>query len=138
MNVKKLLAPVLVLIVTSIIFYTFPKTTNSPTPPPSAVSAPKITITQKVNYGPAKATESAQLQITPGENALEILGQTKKIETKEFSIGKIVESIEGIKNGTDNKYWIYYVNGNEAKVGATEYKPAANDQIEWRFKTYAE
>lgn len=71
-----------------------------------------------------------------GESALDLLARTEKITVKEFSFGKLVESINGVKNGTDNKYWILYINGTQSKVGASEYIIQKNDIIEWRFEEY--
>jgi hypothetical protein len=37
-------------------------------------------------------------------------------------------------NGTDRKYWQYFVNGILAPVGADSYVPKEDDVIEWRFE----
>lgn len=48
-------------------------------------------------------------------------------------MGILVESIDGIQNGTDNKYWQYWVNGDLPMVAADKKEVKANDKIEWRF-----
>jgi hypothetical protein len=43
---------------------------------------------------------SAQVEVKNGQTALTLLQQTHQIETKEYDFGTLVESIEGVKNGT--------------------------------------
>ena len=54
---------------------------------------------------------------------------------KEYSsMGFFVEEINGVKN--DNlagKYWIYYINGQSAQVGISNYIIKPNDLIEWKY-----
>ena len=54
---------------------------------------------------------------------------------KEYSgMGFFVDEINGVKN--DNlagKYWIYYVNGQSAQVGISNYVLKPNDLIEWKY-----
>ena len=69
------------------------------------------------------------------------LGQLQKaawdnnipLEIKTESFGAYVDSLDGLKGGTDGKYWMYSVNGKEASVGADQYKLAEGDVAEWRF-----
>jgi hypothetical protein len=102
-------------------------------------AAPRIRISQKILHN---ATESASnpenLDIRDGETALELIKRTHPTETKDYDFGTLVESIDGVKNGTDNKYWILYINGKQATVGAGAYTIQKNDAIEWRFEAYAE
>lgn len=56
------------------------------------------------------------------------------LESKEYKgMGVLVESIDGIKNGTDNKYWQYWINGNLPMVSADQKEVKNGDRIEWRF-----
>ncbi|MEK7155829.1 MAG: DUF4430 domain-containing protein [Patescibacteria group bacterium] len=56
------------------------------------------------------------------------------IAVKEYAgMGKLVEGIGDLANGTDGKYWHYYVNGALAPVGAAAYVLKEGDAIEWRF-----
>jgi|GEM_PF-2485692 hypothetical protein len=56
-----------------------------------------------------------------------------KVETKDYSFGKMVNSINGISGGTNNKYWIYFVDGKSASVSADNYKCQGNEKIEWKL-----
>ncbi len=57
------------------------------------------------------------------------------VATKEYTgMGKFVEEINGIKNNpTTNEYWGYYVNGESAQVGASNYILKQGDKIEWKY-----
>jgi hypothetical protein len=45
-----------------------------------------------------------------------------------------VESINGLKNGTDNKHWSYYVNSKLADTSAGQYVTKGGEKIVWEFK----
>lgn len=94
----------------------------------------QIPITQKITLVEQQKTSSDIIQAREGETALDVLARTKNIEIKEYSFGKAVESIEGVKNGTGGRFWIYYVNDKEMQVGAGEYVVQPNDTVEWKFK----
>jgi len=44
-----------------------------------------------------------------------------------------VENIDGVKNGTDNKYWQYWVNGELPMVSADKKEVKKGDEVEWKF-----
>jgi len=51
---------------------------------------------------------------------------------KEYpSLGFFVKEINGVKDGS-GKYWLYYVNGKEASVGASVYVLKEGDIISWK------
>lgn len=56
------------------------------------------------------------------------------LEVKEYDFGVMIDSIDNIRNGTDNKYWIYYINGQMAGEGVSTQKVQNNDNIEFRFE----
>lgn len=55
--------------------------------------------------------------------------------TKEYAgMGHFVEEINGLKNNPqENKYWIYYINGESAKIGISNYFINKGDLIEWKY-----
>lgn len=71
-------------------------------------------------------------------DAMQKLTAEKKITVtmKEFSgLGYFVEEINGTKNDNQaGKYWIYYINGQSAKVGISSYILKNNDLITWKFE----
>lgn len=57
-----------------------------------------------------------------------------RLQTKEYSgLGTLIESMHGWKNGADNKYWQYKVDGVMPQVGAGAYKLQNGNRIEWYF-----
>lgn len=101
-----------------------------------SASVEKFPIVEKISYGGGQSAEVTTVIATSGQSVLDLLSKTKQIEIQESSLGKLVTSIEGVKNGTQKKYWTYMVNGKEGDVGAAEYILKANDMIEWEFKSY--
>ena len=102
-------------------------------------AAARIRMTQRIVHSPSEASSSAQpMDVRDGETALELIKRTHPVVTKDYDFGTLVESIDGVKNGSDNKYWILYVNGKQASVGAGAYTIQNNDLIEWRFEAYAQ
>lgn len=75
-----------------------------------------------------------------GQTALALLEQAAQeleveVKTKNYGeMGTLVEQIDSLANGQDNKYWIYYVNGEMAQVGADKYVLKGGDKVEWRFE----
>lgn len=56
--------------------------------------------------------------------------------SKEYmGMGHFVESINDIKNNVkENKFWIYYINDESAKIGISHYKIKEGDIIKWKFE----
>lgn len=80
-------------------------------------------------------------QIIPAENStvfplLEELAKREnfKVESKVYEgMGVFVESIDGVKNGTENKYWQYWVNRELPMVAADKKEVKGGDKVEWKF-----
>lgn len=55
---------------------------------------------------------------------------------KEYpGMGHFVESMNGVDNNNQSgKYWIYYINGESAKVGISNYIIQKEDKIEWKYE----
>lgn len=82
----------------------------------------------------AETDTTVSYQGEEGKSALELLKINVDAVTKESSFGEYVDSINGIVGGTDGKYWLFYVNGEMAQIGAGEYITQTGDVIEWRFE----
>jgi hypothetical protein len=51
-------------------------------------------------------------------------------------LGWFVEEINGVKNNSfKNIFWFYYVNGQSASVGISNYILKPNDLISWKYET---
>lgn len=86
-------------------------------------------------------TYDLQLTITTTVyNAMRLLQQDSEFSFngKNYgSLGFFVEEINGIKNNQqNNKYWIYYINGESSKVGVSSYVLKPNDIITWKYENY--
>ena len=51
-----------------------------------------------------------------------------------YDFGVFIESIAGIKNGDDGKYWQYYINNTLGDVAADKKVLEEGDKLEWRFE----
>jgi hypothetical protein len=83
-----------------------------------------------------EAAQSERLEFT-AEADKTVLEQTEtkaRVETKGSDFGPYVDSINGLKGGTDNKYWSFYVNGELAQKGAADYVTEGGETVEWRFE----
>ena len=56
------------------------------------------------------------------------------IETKSYDIGIFIEAIGESRNGEDQKYWLYYVNGEMPMVSADKKELKAGDKVEFKFE----
>jgi len=82
---------------------------------------------------------SSRLAISKDSTVFSLLEELSKkenfkLESKEYKgMGMLVENIDGVKNGTDNKYWQYWVNGKLPMVSADQKEVKKGDKIEWKF-----
>lgn len=68
-----------------------------------------------------------------GQNALDLLKKYTTVQTKHYSFGDQVTSINGTE-GNGPKYWSFYLNGKLADVGAGSYTTKDGDKIEWKLQ----
>lgn len=68
------------------------------------------------------------------KSVLDQLKTHAEVVTKDSSFGVYVDSINGVVGGTDGKYWAYYVDGEMAQVGASEYVTKGGEVVEWKFE----
>lgn len=60
---------------------------------------------------------------------------TMNVQTQDYEgLGSLVVQIGAWRNGTDEKYWQYTVNGEVPMVGADRYVIQNGDSIKWEFK----
>ncbi|MCK5476048.1 MAG: DUF4430 domain-containing protein [Candidatus Pacebacteria bacterium] len=73
--------------------------------------------------------------ISEESTVFDILKESIEIEyNNNYSYGVFVESINGIKNGDDGKYWQYYINNTLGDVAADKKILKEGDNVEWRFE----
>ncbi|HEY4160792.1 MAG TPA: DUF4430 domain-containing protein [Candidatus Saccharimonadales bacterium] len=68
-----------------------------------------------------------------GQNALALLKKHAVVQTKHYSFGDLVTSIDG-STGVGPKYWTFYINGKEAGVGAGSYATKSTDTLTWKLQ----
>ena len=71
-----------------------------------------------------------------GKTVFELLEKkvSGQVVTKDYSFGKLVEAIDGLKGGQDGKYWLYFVGEKSATISADAYHCQGSESVEWRFE----
>lgn len=83
--------------------------------------------------GEAVADLSQEVTAEEGEYLLDVMHENYEIEEADG----FISAIEGYEQDADNGlYWLYYINGESAEVGAADYAPEEADQIEWRLESF--
>jgi hypothetical protein len=78
-------------------------------------------------------TEYLSYQGEDGKTAMELLKSEAEVETKSSSLGDYVTSING-NDGGGSKFWLFYIDGKEASVGADKYVTKSGETIEWKLQ----
>ncbi|HIZ70792.1 MAG TPA: DUF4430 domain-containing protein [Candidatus Atopostipes pullistercoris] len=83
--------------------------------------------------GETVADLSKEVTAEEGMYLLDVMEETYDIEETDG----FISSIEGYEQDeAENRYWLYYINGESGEVGAADYAPEADDQIEWRLESF--
>ncbi|HAT03228.1 MAG TPA: hypothetical protein DCS29_00415 [Candidatus Magasanikbacteria bacterium] len=111
-------------------------TNNSPTIP---YPEPEYTNPVRMIVNGETYTIELKDNMTVYDLMLTLSADSKKpflFETKEYpGMGHFVESINDLKqNPKEDRYWIYYINGESAKVGISNYIINQGDIIEWKYE----
>jgi hypothetical protein len=95
------------------------------------------------DFGPpelesARNSVPAEYHITysgaAGRTVLELLEENaSSVETSGYGDEFLVVSINGIANGTEGRFWFYYVNDQPGQLAASDHETSAGDRIEWLF-----
>jgi len=94
-----------------------------------------------IDFGDGEIQDFSSIKIEDGISAFELL---KKITTesgielkyKDYGgeLGVMVEVIGGVEDSlADEKFWQYWVNGQYAKIGASNYELKDGDVVEWKY-----
>ncbi len=106
------------------------------------VDATKEEVIYIINKG-ERGANSYKISITDNSTVFSLLEELAKnesfeIETKIYKgMGVFVESIDGLKNGTDNKYWQYWVNDELPMVAVDKKNLKIGDKVEWKFAPFS-
>lgn len=67
-----------------------------------------------------------------GKNALELLQADHHVDASDEGF---VNAIDGVKPG-EKEFWAFYVNGEQAQVGAKDYQTKNSDHVEWTLEGF--
>ena len=104
-----------------------------------AESQEKSKINIMVDFENRKVTTLNNIEINGEDSLLDIMKTSINnaniaFEYTEYEgLGALITKIGERKNGEDNSYWQYWVNGQMAQVGASSFQPQNGDIIEWKF-----
>jgi len=60
--------------------------------------------------------------------------QSLSVEWQDYGdLGTLVTSMNGYQNGTNDKYWQYWVNNRYADIAADRYQLSGGENIMWKF-----
>lgn len=90
-----------------------------------------------INNGTEEKT--TEVEVSADMTALEVLQKGAEalgveLQTKEYDYGTMVEGIGSDIGGTDNKYWLFYVNDQTPAVGVDVQKIVAGDKLELKYE----
>lgn len=101
---------------------------------PSTREASDATVTPTPQAQTNPSADTFSYQGRSGTDAMTLLEEQTEVEKAPSGF---VTAINGRKaDDQKHEFWAFYVNGEQAQVGAAEYETKATDQIEWRIETY--
>lgn len=89
--------------------------------------------TQVTQTQEKKQQDIISYQGDDGRTALDILKASYNVETKTYDgIGEMVTGINGVTPDSKH-FWAFYVNGEQAQVGAGQYVTKSGDKVSWKL-----
>jgi len=92
-----------------------------------------------INKGEGNIKEY-QVEISNDSTVFSLLEELSKKENFEIKttvyaeMGILIDSIDGLKGGTNDKWWQYWVNNNLGELAADKKKINNGDIVEWKFE----
>ena len=95
-----------------------------------------ITLLINTGEGDSRKYEIDKNQTTAFDALKEICEKNNiGISGSQYEAGVFIKSISGKENGQDNKYWIFYVNGEMSQSAADKKMVNAGDIVEFKFQS---
>ncbi|MEO8065416.1 MAG: DUF4430 domain-containing protein [Candidatus Doudnabacteria bacterium] len=85
-----------------------------------------------VNPAPLVPSNIIEYPGVDGQNALELLKASHRVEATHYSFGDMVSGIDGVSPDSKH-FWAMYVNGQFSQVGASAYVTKSTDMIKWEI-----
>ena len=103
---------------------------NTTTQESNTSSTPTPTVTEST-------PEVVSYQGEEGKTALALLQENAEVEMSGEGEMAFVTSINGVEADSSHQFWAFYVNGEQAQVGAGSYTTKASDEIEWKLEEFS-
>ncbi len=97
-----------------------------------------LKVNVRIESGVKKTNYIGSISVPQGSSVFDALATLQKkkqitLTSQSYgSLGKLVESINGVKNGK-GKYWKFWVNNAFSRVGASTYLLKDKDNVLWRY-----
>jgi len=97
-----------------------------------------VSVTNELTF--VAGAESFKMEFEVGETVFALMERAKdqgKIDYKydDYDWGAYITGINGVNNGDDDKYWMFYVNGKSSSEGCSVRKLEKSDSsIEWKHE----
>ena len=122
---------VLVVVMASIAITLYLQNFQVPTGKFTSTTGKLIEVNVIVDFGSSRKSKS--LTVENGTSVFDVLNRSFDIEFNEYEgLGKMVVSIDGVSSNSTH-YWLYWVNGELAQVGADSYFLTEDSEVEWRY-----
>ena len=74
------------------------------------------------------------IQVQKGTNAFDALNQNIQIEYQDYSFGKFITGINGLKADSSKEYWAFYVNNQYSSAGVQDFIIQEPVKLEFRLE----
>jgi len=91
------------------------------------------TMMEEEDAGLPHAFATVEYQGEEGKTAFELLSRDHVVTYQQFDFGVLIEAIDG-EESTNDRFWLFYVNGEQAQVGADQYTTTDGDTLLWRLE----
>lgn len=96
-------------------------------------------VTLLINDGSTE--KKLEISAQEGESVLDLMKKAQEEENlnfvaEEHDFGVLISEVNGLKGGTEGKYWMYYVNGEMPTVGVDAYETKVGDLVELKFESF--
>lgn len=109
--------------------------TNVPKPTPTPAPASALVVQSEAQVAtPAVKPSPIAYKGQNGKTALELLNLNAKAVSTGEGANAFVTAINGYSPDIKKEFWAFYVNGQQAQVGAGSYITKDTDTIEWRLE----
>jgi hypothetical protein len=86
-----------------------------------------------IDYG-ENVSKTFKLEFKQDNTVFDLLQKTGlDLKYTEYETGVFIEEISGLKNGKNNRYWLYYINNEMAQIACDKLKVQKGDKINFIF-----